>query len=230
MQRAWGWAQLGSQIVRTLGISSSNKFQQTFAGCTVTVYVSGTLTLATIYSDNILTPLANPFTADSTGYWDFYAANGRYDVSLTGAGIVGTITYPDILLSDFGTTGAITSLNGLTANSQTLVVGTAGSNFNIVSSGSVHTFNLPTADGTHRGALSSADWTSFNAKQSPLTTTAPIVLSSGNISITLPLTIGQGGTGQITAAAGFNALSPLTAKGDLLVTNGTTNTALSLGT
>jgi len=230
VQRAWGWVQLGSQVVRTLGISSTTKVQQTFASATVTVYVSGTLTLATIYSDNSLTPLANPFTADSTGYWDFYAANGRYDVSLTGGGIVGTITYPDILLADFGSTGAITSLNGLTANSQTLVVGSAGTNFTIVSSGSVHTFNLPTASGTNRGLLSTTDWTSFNAKQSPLTTTAPIVLSAGNLSITLPITVGQGGTGQVTAAAGFDALTPLTTKGDLLVTNGTTNTRLPLGT
>lgn len=230
MQRAWGWVQLGSQKAKTLGLSSSNAFQQTFAGATVTVYQAGTLTPATIYSDNLLTPLSNPFTADATGFWDFYAANGRYDVSLSGGGIVGTITYADLLLSDFGSSGAITSINALTANAQTIVVGTGGSDFNVVSSGSVHTLNLPTADSSHRGALSSADWSTFNAKQPPITASAPLVLAAGALSITLPLTIGQGGTGQVTAAAAFNALSPLTTKGDLLVTNGSASTRLAAGT
>jgi hypothetical protein len=58
----------------------------------------------------------------------------------------------------------ITSLNGLTNNTQTFAVGTAGTDFAISSSGSTHTFNLPTASGSNRGALSSADWTTFNSK------------------------------------------------------------------
>lgn len=40
----------------------------------VTVYLSGTLTPATVYSDALLTPLGNPFTADVlTGAFVFYA-------------------------------------------------------------------------------------------------------------------------------------------------------------
>jgi hypothetical protein len=229
MQRAWGWGQLGSQVVRTLGISSSTKVQQTFASCTVTVYVSGTLNLATIYSDNLLTPLANPFTADATGAWAFYAANGRYDVSLSGGGIIGTITYPDLLLSDFGASGAIASINALTAAAQTIVVGTGGSDFNIVSSGSVHTLNLPTASASKRGLLASADWSTFNGKQAPISVSAPVTLAANVIGLAIPLTILQGGTGQVTAAAAFSALSPLTTKGDLLV-YGSASARLPAGT
>jgi hypothetical protein len=65
----------------------------------------------------------------------------------------------------------LSSLNGLTDNTQTFATGTAGTDFAISSAGSTHTFNLPTANATNRGALSSADWSTFNGK---LTGNAPI--------------------------------------------------------
>jgi len=66
---------------------------------TVTVYYpSGTLTLASIYSDDGVTPKANPFTADADGYFSFYAAAGDYDVRLSGGGIVTPYTWGDITI------------------------------------------------------------------------------------------------------------------------------------
>jgi len=62
----------------------------------------------------------------------------------------------------------LSSLNGLTANTQTFATGTTGTDFAISSAGSVHTFNLPTASASNRGALSSADWATFNGKQNPI--------------------------------------------------------------
>lgn len=47
----------------------------------------------------------------------------------------------------------ITSINGLTPVAQFMVVGTSGTDFNIVSSGSTHTFNLPNASLTARGVV-----------------------------------------------------------------------------
>jgi len=73
--------------------------------CTVEVYVSGTTTDAVIYSDNIGTVLSNPFTASpTTGIISFYAANGRYDIRLSGGSpsISPAYTIPDQLLLDFG--------------------------------------------------------------------------------------------------------------------------------
>jgi hypothetical protein len=62
----------------------------------------------------------------------------------------------------------LSSLNGLTANTQTFATGTTGTDFAINSAGSVHTFNLPTASASNRGALSSADWATFNGKQNSI--------------------------------------------------------------
>ena len=231
-QRAFGWCQLGGQSATTLGYSSTNFFQQTFKSCSVTVYANGTLSLATLYADNSSTPLANPFTASSNGFWFFYADNARYDVSLTGGGIVGTITYPDILLSDLGGGGGtpLTSLNGLTTASQVFAAGTAGSDFNIVSAGSTHTFNFPTASGSNRGLLSSADWATFSAKQGVLSFNPPLSLAGSAVSLTVPITISQGGTNAVTAGAAFTNLSPLTTVGDLLGYNGTSSTRVPVGT
>lgn len=65
------------------------------ASCTVTVYETGGAVLATLYSDDLATPTAkaNPFAADSNGYFFFYAAGGkRYDVQLSGGGIAAPYT------------------------------------------------------------------------------------------------------------------------------------------
>lgn len=77
----------------------------------------------------------------------------------------------------------ITALNGITAQIQTLQVGTSGTDFDINSTGSVHTFNLPTADATKRGALSSTDWSEFNSKAS-YTPRVQTVFSSASVTPT----------------------------------------------
>lgn len=54
---------------------------------------------ATIYSDNGVTPTANPLTTNAQGEFSFYAANGRYTLTTTGAGIRPDTT-SDIILYD----------------------------------------------------------------------------------------------------------------------------------
>jgi hypothetical protein len=99
----------------------------------------------------------------------------------------------------------ISSINGLTKQTQYLAVGTAGSDFAINSATDTHTFNLPTASASRRGALSSADWTIFNNKQDLLVSTTNIktingtsILGSGNLVVGGGLTIG---TTPITSGA-----------------------------
>ena len=73
------------------------------------------------------------------------------------------------IITTFST--GLTSLNGLTAQTQLLAVGTSGTDFAISSTTATHTFNLPTASAANRGALSSADFNTFTAKQDALTLT-----------------------------------------------------------
>jgi hypothetical protein len=93
----------------------------------------------------------------------------EFDIQNTNGKTV-TLYTEDGRIGEVHTTYAIglSSLNGLTANTQTFATGTAGTDFGINSAGSVHTFNLPTASASNRGALSSADWATFNNKQNSI--------------------------------------------------------------
>ena len=111
--------------------STTTPVQRSYPGpaAQVYVYLTGTGspgTLATIYQDNLGTALANPFSASTLGYWFFYAANGRYDVSCVGAGIPsGRITYGDNVLFDQTTSFAagsgisVSTISGLTTITNT---------------------------------------------------------------------------------------------------------------
>lgn len=57
-----------------------------------------------------------------------------------------------------------------------------------------------------------------------------LTLTGTVFSLTNPVTIALGGTGQTTATAAFDALSPLTTQGDILYRNATTNVRLGTGT
>ena len=100
MQKLQGFAQAGDQQVTTAGQVSTTVVQGSFPSCTVTVYLQGTMTLASIFSNNTSTAKSNPFTADANGNWFFYAANGRYDVAFSGTGITSPFTLSDFLLFD----------------------------------------------------------------------------------------------------------------------------------
>jgi len=93
----------------------------------------------------------------------------EFDIQNTNGKTV-TLYTEDGRIGEVHTTYAIglSSLNGLTANTQNFATGTAGTDFGISSVGSTHTFNLPTASAANRGALSSADWSTFNGKQNSI--------------------------------------------------------------
>ena len=126
---ARGWCEYGNQTVSTGGLTSTTTVQKSFPSCTVTVYLAGTSTPATIYSDNAgsPTPLGNPFTAQSNGSWQFFAAQGLYDVVLSGASLPAPLTLSGVSLFDstaITTVGTVTltvsstsSLAAATANS-----------------------------------------------------------------------------------------------------------------
>lgn len=72
----------------------------------------------------------------------------------------------------------VRNLNGITSTLQTIVTGTSGTDFNIVSSGSEHTFNIPTASITNRGLVSSSDFDNFQNKLSKVLPRGKILVGS----------------------------------------------------
>jgi hypothetical protein len=74
---------------------------------------------------------------------------------------------------------------------------------------------------------------SYVATITPTTLTASrtVTLPNADIDFATGLPIANGGTGQTTASAAFNALSPITSTGDLIIGNGTNSaTRLAIGT
>ena len=99
----------------------------------------------------------------------------------------------------------VSSINGLTKQTQYLAVGTSGTDFAISSATDTHTFNLPTASATNRGALSSANWSTFNGKQNAITLTTTGTGAATFIADTLNIPTPSGGTpAGITGQIQFN--------------------------
>ncbi len=105
-----GFCEQGGERVNTLGAQSTTLVQRSFSACTITVYLPGTLTLATLYSDDSSTPKANPFVASPAGYWYFYAGDSNYDIKISGAGILNPFYRYGTISTGAGS--AITSLTG----------------------------------------------------------------------------------------------------------------------
>jgi len=74
-----------------------DQFGNELTGNTITVRDVSGGGLSTIFSDNVATPLANPFTAQDGSEFFFYAANNRYDIFITGPV---TDSFLDVILFD----------------------------------------------------------------------------------------------------------------------------------
>jgi hypothetical protein len=144
-----------------------------YDGVTFTSIANSSLTPEGITSgtaiDLYLTSLAVPLTSLAIG--DRLGIRVYIVDSVLGR----TITHhtQDSHLCQITTTfsSGLSSINGLTEQTQYLAVGTSGTDFAINSVTDTHTFNLPTASATNRGALSTTDWSTFNGKQNPITLT-----------------------------------------------------------
>lgn len=101
----------------------------------------------------------------------------------------GTLGVDNIAFTQFTSSGSgISSLNGLSATSQTFATGTSGTDFNISSATSTHTFNIPDASGTNRGLVTTVAQTLAGAKTfssaptfSSLTASKPLKLNGSNV-------------------------------------------------
>ncbi len=187
---------------------------------TITVRDAGTNNLSTIFSDNSSTPKGNPFTADSNGYWFYYAVNGRFDITFSGGGIPTPYTLSDFLLADSQSIGSICGVSG---PALTLATGTAGTDFALVCNDGADTitYNLPSASATARGLVTTGAQTLAGVK-----------------TFSTPIAAGSGGTGFDGSAAangkipigngsGFSLANVTGTANQVVVTNGAGTIALS---
>lgn len=198
------------QVV-TLGSQSSNVTGIIYPYCQVAVYLTGTTTLATIYSDNSNTPLGNPFAANSLGLAFFYANYGRYDITIsacsspspcTGTPMPGPLTTGDVLLQDIGTVGVTQIIPGTNVTCTPFVSGVCVGNVTI------------NASGSGGGAVSSVSNSDSTLTVSPTTgaVIASLNLGHANVFTATQTATNFIATGEMTAPVGqFNTLngSPL---------------------
>lgn len=80
-----GLPSTGTQQIGTTNVLQGAGVQASFPSCLITVYFTGTINKANIFSNNNITPtpLSNPFTANGDGSYTFFASNACYDVVLS---------------------------------------------------------------------------------------------------------------------------------------------------
>ena len=101
----------------------------------------------------------------------------------------------------------------------------AGTNVTITGTWPNQTINASGGGGSGTVTSVAATVPSFlSISGSPITTSGTLAISYSGTA----LPVANGGTGQTTASAAFNALSPITTTGDLILGNGT-NSATRLG-
>jgi hypothetical protein len=200
MQAYSNFAQQGDVSVVTSGLSSTTVVEGSYPLCFVSVYLHGSGTLASIYSDNGVTPLSNPFTANSNGQFTFYAANNRYDVTLSnnsGSGPASPITIPDILLNDPAGGGGV--VNSVFGRNGTVIAQTGDYNVSQV------TGAAPLASPTFTG-IPAAPTATFGTNTTQLATTAFVQAALPSI----PVTSVFGRTGVVVAVSGDYNVSQVT--------------------
>ncbi len=99
---------------------------------------------------------------------------------------------------------------------------TAGTGITITNGGGAITI-----DADNNGTVTSVD---VDGGTTGLTFSGGPITASGTITMAGTLAIANGGTGQTSATAAFDALAPTTTKGDIIVYNGTDNIRLAVGT
>lgn len=169
---AQNWCQLGNSSATIGGQSSVLKYQQSYPQCNVLVYHHGTTSKPTIYSDaDEMHVLANPFTAGTNGYWQFYVADGHYDIVLSGgilpSGVMpAPFTMSDVFITIAAGTGSVTGsgASGQCAiwDGTTSITGTSGCTFSggsLSLSTSLKLLGSSSGTVTLQGAAAAGTWT-----------------------------------------------------------------------
>lgn len=222
----------------TVGTATSATTATNVAGGTANQIVyntaAGTTSFITAPStaDRFLKWTGSAFTWDVAGAGTVTSVDvsgGTTGLTTSGGPITssGTITLAGTLAVANGGTGQTSYTDGellignTTGNTLSKSTLTAGSGITITNgSGSI------TIAATGGGTVTSVD---VSGGTTGLTFSGGPVTSSGTITMAGTLAIANGGTGQTTAGAAFDALAPTTTEGDVIFRNSTTNTRLAIG-
>lgn len=97
-------------------------------------------------------------------YSTFVAKQNAITLTTTGSSGAATLINDVLNIPQYSGGGGISTLNTLTASTQTFATGTSGSDFNISSATSTHTFNIPDAGASARGVVTTGTQTLAGAK------------------------------------------------------------------
>lgn len=139
----------------------------------------------------------------------------------------GTFTWPTFNQNTTGTadnvTGIVAVANGGTGTATPALV--AGTNVTITGTWPNQTINSSNPGGTVTSVAATVP-SFLSISGSPITSSGTLAISYSGTA----LPVANGGTGQTTASAAFNALSPVTSTGDLIIGNGANSaTRLAIG-
>lgn len=109
-----GRSESPGQVVTTAGTSSSTKHVRSFPAASVQIYLPGTITPVSLFSDSsCVTPKANPFTSNTDSSYFFYASGvSAVDIRYSGGGISVPFTVPSVTVIAAGTAAATTTTLG----------------------------------------------------------------------------------------------------------------------
>lgn len=171
-------------------------------------------------------------TGEQAGAWGV-TTNNNFQYAIEEA-IVGSAEVP-FSSADVTLTLSNSNLSQTARNLRLDLVGTSGGarnlfvpaieKFYIVNNGLADAVTIKNATGT--GILVAAGKTTVVYNNGTNVVAAINTLDS--LTLNNPLQISSGGTGQITKTAAFDALSPTTTKGDLIVNDGTDNVRFGVG-
>jgi hypothetical protein len=195
MQRYWNYV-----------VNPSNN--QPIPNASITVYIAGTVTKATIYSDDGITVTPNPVTGDTYGRFFFFAANAIYDLLVEATNFTPYTIASQVLFDPFTPNAADSPMNvesinaielGLDSqgdgNFATLQVGSGSilpSSSQIVNRFGTITTTAATSDAlsvTGISASSHVFWVPLNASAAAMTGLA-LSPTTDTITLTHPVTAG----------------------------------------
>lgn len=186
---------------------------------------------ATVPSLNGLTSMTQVFATGTSGS-DFNISSSSSthtfnipDAGASARGLVTTGTQSFAGNKSFTGTLSVTGASthtGAASFGSTLSVTGASTLSGAVSASSTLNVSGSTTLGSTLAVTGASTLTGAVSASSTLSVTGASTLS-GALTLGTPLTISNGGTGQTTKTAAFDALSPLSTKGDLITYNGTNN-------